>query len=255
MLPRNIKFHIFLWIIIIISFVFLATFLIFKASGYTINLKAKIIEKSALIVVGSSPDKVDVYLNDELQGQTPLEIPYLHAGLYRIKITKDNYHFWEKTFNIEAGKYETIDAVLFLSNPQIQPSDENEYKDKVETKEVQLADEIMQKIPKGAQDVTISASQDIILYKIGLEIWQYENEKDGSAAIVARFMQDIKNLKFYPDNKHILFMMDTDLYVMDVDGTNCIKLFTLSSEDFWPSRDGNEIYFQKDGLYEKATIH
>jgi|GEM_PF-5984849 len=103
------------------------TVIIFEASGYRYNFKTKKIQKTGLLVLDISQNNLNLYTDNK-----PLKIKKkfssigilppainLLPGLHLIKITKENYHPWNKTIEIIEEKVTKIKGVfLFPLNPK-----------------------------------------------------------------------------------------------------------------------------------------
>jgi hypothetical protein len=74
---------------------------------------------TGLLVATSTPDGASVYLNDHLTTATNNTIN-LTPGTYAVRITKDGYFPWEKTYVIENEVVSKADATLFPAAPQLE---------------------------------------------------------------------------------------------------------------------------------------
>jgi len=245
MLPYNFRFHLFVWFWVIVSFILLTSVIILKTSGLIVNFKSKTIEKTALVVIDSFPDNSLVYLEEKLIGKTPYKINYLSPGLYHLRISKEGYHDWEKTIKVGGGEYVKLTVVLFLKNPETKAVLSVDDKLLFKTEEATLNNNLADKIPSDVKDLSWDKNKTMLLYRTDNEIWLFFPNKKGieQQKIVARFSQQIKKVKFYPDSQHILFVMDGKLRIIEIDGTNNIELIDLPSEEFMVSSSGREIYY------------
>jgi hypothetical protein len=237
---------------VILSFVIISFFLILRASGYVLNLKAKTIEKTGLIVISSDPKGALLYVNGKYKEKTPCTLNYLRPGLYHLKIEKEGYKDWEKTEQVEAGKYIKEEPVLFLEKPIIE-----EATNEIENNLDNLNNlEMPKEIPKEAQDLAWDKNKRKLLYRTESEIWLYFLDKPEKERfkIVARFSKPIKKVVFYPTYSHILFVIENELHIIEISGTNDTKLLDLPSLDFWVTTSGKEIIYKENGGYKKATV-
>jgi len=62
--------------------------------------------------ITSVPSGANVFLDDDLQGPTPLSIVNLEPGQYTVRIEKSNYQTWNGTFNVTTGNTTVVNAVL-----------------------------------------------------------------------------------------------------------------------------------------------
>lgn len=252
MLPKNLHLHLFIWFWVILSFVIISFFLILRASGYVLNLKAKTIEKTGLIVISSDPKGALLYINGKYKEKTPCTLNYLKPGLYHLKIEKDGYKGWEKTERVEAGKYIKEEPVLFLEKPIIEETTET-----IEDNSNNVSSpDTPNEIPKGALDITLDKNKKKLLYRTEFEIWLYfldKLEKD-RFKIVARFSKPIKKVVFYPTYSHILLLIDNELRIIEISGENDTKLLDLPNLNFWVTTSGKEIIYKDDSGYKKAKV-
>jgi hypothetical protein len=75
---------------------------------YDINLKAK----TGVLSVNSSPLKAEIYLNNELHGETPKFINNLRVGTYNLKLQKQGYATVEKQIKITEDQTLTLNEKL-----------------------------------------------------------------------------------------------------------------------------------------------
>jgi len=255
MLPKNIRLHLFIWFWVILSFIFIASFLVLTASGYTVNFKAKTIQKTSMLIITSDPRGAKVFLNNSLRGTAPLKIIHLRPTLYDIRIEKEGYQKWDVTEKLEGDKYIREDAVLFLKAPKISDATQGDINNILKEQQSNIPNEILVKIPKGAKNLTLNEAQDALLYSTDSEIWMYYPnmpEKE-SYKIIARFSHDISKVTYYSDDKHILFVENGELKIIELRGTNATKLLDIPTSDFGVTNDGAIIY--KDGnKTKKATV-
>jgi len=94
------------------------------------------------------------------------------------------------------------------------------------------------------------------LYRTDFEIWLYfpNNPEKERNKIIARFAKELKKVMFYPDFQHIMFVTDNELRIIEITGTNNIKLLGLPSLDFAVSDSGEEVYYRESGNIKKSII-
>jgi len=85
-------------VIIMVSFIAISAFLIIYASGYQINFKARIVEKTGIIVVKSDPS-AELHVNNKSRGKTPSRLMFLPKGIYHLRLQTPQYKNWEKTIS------------------------------------------------------------------------------------------------------------------------------------------------------------
>ncbi len=102
--------------LIAIALVFAVRILFYQASGYGIDTKGKVVQ-SGLVFVASSPSGAEVRVNGALnKAQTNARLS-LVSGMYDIKMSRDGYHDWEQTVNVDGGQIVRLDyTTLFPKN-------------------------------------------------------------------------------------------------------------------------------------------
>jgi hypothetical protein len=184
-----------------ISFILISTVVVFYALGFKINWQAKQITQTASLYFSSdiSGLKAKITLNGKLVGTTfPTKLSLLFPGNYDLKISKNNYQTYEKLFQLKANQ------ILYFSNILL----------------------ILQKTVQGPSDLLDQfippANQDGVLIKNGDEIWL-------NGQFITRVSGTINYAAWYPDNKHILYEVDNDLWLSDLEGQSTMHLVTLET--------------------------
>lgn len=67
---------------------------------------------TGILVIESAPSEAQVYVDNELKGQTPLTIYNFPVGTYKVLVKKDGYSDFEKTIAVKVGLTEEVDAAL-----------------------------------------------------------------------------------------------------------------------------------------------
>lgn len=209
-------------IFIIIAIV--AVYLLLIANGYKINYKTKSLELTGLIYLDSQPNSnLDVFVDDEKKAtKTPFKLNNLSPSRYAVKISKSGYQDWNKTFTVEPGKTSSKEKIkLFFREPKQLTITDDEKKS--------FNDMISTWPPKG------------LSIKNSSEIWLNDS-------YLTRFSQEILQLTWHPDLDHIIFQLAKQIRIIDLDGSNNIKLVDL---DFEKKSDfilvNNNILLYRDG--------
>ncbi len=84
---------------------------VFLRKKQRFSLKAKLEEKLLSLLVHSEPDGADVFLNGELEGETPLTLGGLHSGEHKLKVEKEGYATVEKELTLDANQPRTLVSV------------------------------------------------------------------------------------------------------------------------------------------------
>lgn len=224
--------------LIMIIILLISGYLILIANGYKINFQAKKIQKTGMIYLKSLPREVTIYLNgQEKANHTPARFSDLSPGRYDIEINKDNYHHWQKTLIVEPGLVSVEDSVvLFLNKPEFLDITEEEKKD-------------FKKLPNKLLNTDLQIRD-------SSEIW-IRSANGENDFLVTRLSQPIKKVAYYSDKKHLLFQVEKEIKVIDLDGSNNIKLVEFSSEDpteFFVDDKGEILFYQDGEEIKKARI-
>jgi hypothetical protein len=67
------------------------------------NAQFKLVPNFGRVLITSTPTGSDVFIKDQLRGQTPLDIPRLNAGIYSLKIAQSLYYDESDNFEIKPG--------------------------------------------------------------------------------------------------------------------------------------------------------
>jgi len=219
------------WGILSLSFLFFAFLIVLKANGYQLNYPSWKVIKTGMVVLNGDPKGVTIKMNNKiLKGGLPERISNLPAGTYEITTSLEGYQSWHKVVKVDPGIAVICDSIiLFKETPEEQTLPENINIDKLGA---EYAD--------AARDLTIKDS----------EIYWREN-------LITRFSQKVSALAFYPDNKHLIYQIQNELRVIDLDGSNNRLLVTLSNAEpsiFGFRNNGAEILYLDEGALKAKTI-
>lgn len=117
---RKIYFVLF-WFFLVLSFICLATILIFTANGYHLNASTLKLEKTGIVVINGRNTGTAVVLNGKEKNiDLPTRLNQLFPGSYSLTVKKDGYHSYQKSFQLSGGQAVVIDNLtLFLLKPKI----------------------------------------------------------------------------------------------------------------------------------------
>lgn len=105
-------------ILIILLLAASAAIVILLARGYRFNSEDNSLESTGILVTKSEPDGAQVYVDGEFSGATNSTIN-LPPNWYKVRISKQGYHDWERDMRIQGEIVVQTDAVLFLKNPSL----------------------------------------------------------------------------------------------------------------------------------------
>lgn len=78
---------------------------------------------TGVLVIDSSPNGANVFVNNKLEGQTPLTLYNFPVGQYNIRLEKEGYLSFGKSVSVRVGATEEIDAKLSpIQKEQDKPS-------------------------------------------------------------------------------------------------------------------------------------
>ena len=128
---------------IIIIFIF-SLFIISCAKTQETQTTDEEFTDTGILVIESTPSAADVYVNEKLEGQTPLTLYNMPVGSYNVKIRKGGYNDFEKNAVVKVGASEEIDATLanVQKEQQIQESVQQEQTKEKEQQESSQSDVI-----------------------------------------------------------------------------------------------------------------
>ena len=171
---------------LLLLFVVLAPSIIFYALGYNFDFNKKIFVATGGIYLKSHPSNAEIYINDKPGGETSKFIKRLLPKIYEIKITKEDYHLWQKKLVVEPRMVTKASNILLLpSNPKIFLLDK--------TDEINLLFK---------EPYPLSVITEIIKKKSKYTI------------------SKISNLKYEPSNEKAYFISNSNLYSLKIDTMN-----------------------------------
>ncbi len=89
--------------------------LLFSAYGYDVDRKTGDVIQNGTIFVDSQPGNSTIYLNGQIQGsRTPSRMVLPGSKQYTLKLTKDGYRDWSRTFTLEGGSIERLVYPLLI---------------------------------------------------------------------------------------------------------------------------------------------
>jgi len=208
------------WGILSLSFLFFAFLIVLKANGYQINYQNWKIIKTGMIILNGEPKDVTIKMNNKiLKGGLPKRISNLSAGTYEITISHQDYQEWSKVIKVDSGLAASFDdIILFKDAPEERALPENLNIEKLGAEYI-----------NANRDLTIKDS----------EIYFRKN-------LITRFSQEVLAASLYSDNKHIIYQIQNELRIIDLDGSNNKLLINLSGTEpsMFSFRDnGAEILF------------
>lgn len=196
-------------IVYFIAFWIIALIVLMYAAGFRVNWQSgRLIESSsvALSTINNKKIAVTYTLNGEAKtANLPVLINYLTPGAYTLTVESEGKISWQKSFRVEATDAASFDNLLLL--PVIIP------------------------VRPATTDESASLAKVEKLVSAGLLIRNnelYDTRKKVEKLLV-RMSQPIEQAIWYPKEKHIIIRSGQTVSLMETDGTNITKLFTLDS--------------------------
>ena len=232
----SFKVFVFVWLTLGLSFIVLAVSLTVAAAGYRVNLQARTIVKTGLLVLESRPAGAAVEMNGkDLAATTPLRQTYLLPGFYDVLVSLKGYIPFKKTVRVESGQAHYEDTItLFREVPD----------------EATLASEEQTKLSTDLAQIT-PGLRDEELEVRGSEIWIKDR-------LVARLFSEIKQVKWFPGKRAYFVQLGNQLHAYQRDGSNDYVIAPFPSEDptaFLVDEGGTRLVFNRDGKPVAYRIH
>lgn len=89
--------------------------LLMEAYGYDVSRKTGGLIHNGMVFVDAHPEEAQVYLNGEHETTTRARL-VLPEGKYTVKMTRDGYRPWERTFQLLGSKIERLDYAFLFPN-------------------------------------------------------------------------------------------------------------------------------------------
>jgi len=101
-------------------FLISAPLVVLYTAGYRFNRTNNTVSQTGTLSIASTPRGATAHVNGEdINDATPAVLQRLSSGTRIVKLTKDGYHDWERTVNIESGSTAYVTAPLFASEEPV----------------------------------------------------------------------------------------------------------------------------------------
>ena len=216
------------WTFLIVSFIFSAFLILLKANGYQLNYKNWRIVQTGMIILDGDPRSAQVTINGRKRGNLPIKLTNLSPGNFDVIVSADNYSPWQRIVQVEPGKADNFqDITLFLKEANDS------------TSERWTLEQLTQESNRNSRDLKINGSE--ILF----------NDR-----LVTRFSQNVLFASLYPDQKHLVFQLESQIRIIELDGGNNTLLFNLTSSEptiiTYQDRGKTIIYLDQNKIFAKA---
>lgn len=218
---RRIIFYLFL-----ITFIVLAPLIILYARGYSFDWEEKTIVDTGGIYLKTHPSRAEIYVNDKAKGKTAKFIRRLIPKTYEIKITKEDYHPWQKELIVESGLVAKADDILLVPfNPKISLVSEAE----------KIYSEVYSAIKNPAKEFLLSKNN----------LYQYED------SIPSFLISNVLNYAVYKNGILYLDYFTGKIHELDLSSLESAPFFdqvfpSLNQGKWTVSDDGKKLLCQKN---------
>lgn len=169
---------------------------------------------------GLSEAEVTVNNGEMMQNHLPATFNKLNSANYQVKVEKSGYLPWQKSFEVKNSQVAIEDTIVLV-------------KVKISTRQATDQEkEMLAAENKKVPDQTIIIEDNEL----------YLNEK-----LVTRFSENLVSAAWYPDGQHIVYQIDDEIRLIEIDGQNETSLVQLSTNDpttFSFLKRGQELLYQ-----------
>lgn len=99
--------------------------LLYEAYGYDLNRQTGEVIQNGLVFVDSQPEASRIFINGKYETDTGARL-VLPSGQYTIRLERDGYRPWERTFELEGSAIERL-SYPFIFPEELQPTDARQY--------------------------------------------------------------------------------------------------------------------------------
>ena len=216
-----------LWVVIIGSFLLAGSWIISSASGYRFNTQSGRFQKTSFLKIRTEPREATVLLQGkQVAVKTPWEAKRLFPGNYEIKIEKPGYHSFTKNVTIEPSQALILDHIVLF---------------------------------KEALGEKASAEEATILEKTGppSDLYFQGGEIFSAEQLITRRSRDVVAAAWYPNKNYVVYQIDSEIRVVELDGSNDLKLVDLETKKptkFSVSSSGELLFYQDGGITKKLAL-
>jgi hypothetical protein len=209
----------------------LSTVAVTYALGYKVNWTTKSFEQTGIIEVSGklAPKDARISVNGKLVDEKlPLRLSWLLPGTYDISISKDGYESWQQSVAVHRNRVSMYSDLLLLL--------------------------------KEFQPVEVTSSDQSVLVETGrvskgLEIRENELWADGN--LIIRISDDIDSTQWFPDEWHIAYVANNQLWLIGLDGKNSRMLLNTTEKDlaFGFKEQGKTLVYREGGALKGLRLY
>ena len=305
--------------LVILFFILITPVIILYSLGYSFDWQEKEIVLTGGLYIKSVPKKATVYINNKPKKETPVFIKRLVPKYYQIKVSKEDFHEWNKKLKIESKLVTEIkDIVLIPITPEIKvinkeipnnfslkeyiaseipatndifyiqkqsyilyktnktnsfqeqinltPLPEDQEYEIIVSNDQQIAvlsndnqlyvlnkeTRDFELIKENVQQAQFSYDNKKLLYYTPNEIWIYHlnnNEETREQELITRLSQEIQQAIWYKTNKHIIFLVNQKIKIIELDSRdkrNIVDIIEIDAQEIAYSEKNQILYLIKN---------
>lgn len=103
----------------ILIFIIGSPLLILYTAGYRYNLKKGTIQKTGALVLETTPNRANIFLNNkDINEKTPARLNHILPEEYKVKIEKEEYYPWQKNLTIRSQETTFAEDIVLFKKSQ-----------------------------------------------------------------------------------------------------------------------------------------
>lgn len=226
--------RIFVYFIVVMTFVVTAFWMILVANGYQYDFSQREVVQTGLLSLRSSLKPQKIVLDDTVLAVDFSLQESLLPGFHTLRLEHGAFYPWEKYFSLQKG------FVVAFNHPVFIPKNVFPYLEKLsidEKFELSLQQHFLENMFS-----SISPDEKNVLLIRDYELWTH-SLSSGTDFFVTRFAHPIKSAAWYFDSDHIVVLVDANLYFLDSDGQNVISWMNIGQQGtFFMDADSKTIF-------------
>lgn len=210
-----------------LTFLVLASLAVYYALGFQLNWQTHRIQQTGSLYINIRNNvPAQIFINGQLQsGNQPLTVSHVFPGQYALLVTADGYQSFERLVDVTANTVSAVhNLVLIKKNPQ--------------NIQVDASWVPLQPVTPDTRAVVRSSN----------ELW-IDNK------FVTRTSQDITQVRFYVDNRHVIYQEAGALWLLDIENISTELLLSGIGDSVLPynfENGGQILVYQVNGGITKA---
>ncbi len=219
----------------LIVFWAIAAFVLMFAAGYRVNWKAGFLKETGSIYL-QTHNRDKIVIKYTLNGQEKtVELPHaisdLQPGHYSLTLDYEGYESWTKSFYVGPSEAKLFNDILFI--PTVIKSHEASASQKAQVENEERL-----------------VSEGLVIR--GNEIYRTDR---GTDVLIKRSSNRVDQVFWYTKKTHIIMKNEKSVSIVEIDGSNSTKLFTLEKDlpiKLIVASGGDELIVLQE---DKATVY